>query len=124
MRISPTELAYDPAIYENRIVYCSTRNGNTDVYMFDLSTSKETQITSSPDKQAAPAIYGNRIVWQDDGGEDDGGTNHGIFMYDISTKKKMRISPTELAYDPAIYGNRIVYASYRNENQDIYMRTI
>ncbi|WP_240664302.1 hypothetical protein [Methanosarcina sp. MSH10X1] len=124
MRISPTELAYEPAIYGNRIVYSSTRDGNTDVYIYDLSTSRETQITSSPDKQAAPAIYENRIVWQDDGGEDDGWVNHGIFMYDISTNQKMKISPAELAYQPAIYDNRIVYASTRNGESDIYIRTI
>mgnify|MGYP000870971321 FL=1 len=121
MRISPTGLAYDPAIYGNRIVYSSTRNGNTDVYMYDLSTKKETQITSSPDAQTHPVIYENRIVWQDDGGKDDGYTNHGIFMYDIFTNKKMRISPTELAYEPAIYGNRIVYSNTRNGNTDVYM---
>ncbi|MDD4619748.1 MAG: cell surface protein, partial [Methanosarcina sp.] len=120
-QVTTSGSAGGPSIYGNRIVYSSTRNGNTDVYMYDRSTKKETQITSSPDHQTHPAIYENKIVWQDDGGEDDGWVNHGIFMYDISTKKKMRISPTELAYDPAIYGNRIVYSSTRSGNTDVYM---
>ncbi|WP_240664303.1 hypothetical protein [Methanosarcina sp. MSH10X1] len=120
-QINISGYAENPVIYGNRIVYSSDRNGNIDVYMYDLLTKKETQITSSPDAQTYPAIYGNRVVWQDDGGEDDGWVNHGIFMYDISTNKKMRISPTELAYYPAIYSNRIVYASTRNGNTDIYI---
>ncbi len=113
-----------PAIYGNRIVYAGTRNGNTDVYMYDLSTKKQTQITSSPDDQTHPAIYGNRIVWEDDGGDDDGGTNHGIYMYDISTKQKMKISAKGAAYNPAIYGNNIVWQYGLYENSNIYMGTI
>ena len=99
-----------PDIYNNRIVYEADRNGNWwEIYMYDLSTKKETQITSSPGAQTCPAIYGNRIVWEDDGGEDDGNTNHGIYMYDISTKQKLKISAKESAYYPAIYGNNIVW---------------
>jgi len=115
-----------PAIYGNRIVYADTRNGNTDIYMYDVSTKKQTQITSSPDAQTHPAIYGDRIVWEDDGGEDDGGTNHGIYMYDISTNQKMKISAKGSAYNPAIYGNNIVwqYGEEYGGNSDIYMGTI
>ncbi|NLU56369.1 MAG: cell surface protein, partial [Methanosarcina thermophila] len=65
-----------------------------------------------------------RIVWQDDGGEDDGFTNHGIFMYDISTNKKMRISSSGLAYQPVIYDNRIVWLYDDGYNSNIYMREI
>jgi beta propeller repeat protein len=125
MKISATGLAYQPAIYGNRIVWQYQRNGNNDIYMYDLSTKKETQITSSPDSQASPAIYGNRIVWQDDGGEDDGWVSHGIYMYDISTNQKMKISAGGLAHQPAIYGNRIVWQySIDAGAEDIYMGTI
>jgi len=113
-----------PEIYNNRIVYDADRNGNWDIYMYDLSTKKETQITSDPDVQTYPAIYGNRIVWEDDG-ENNGNTNHGIYMYDISTKQKMKISAKESAYYPAIYGNNIVWQySDLYENGDIYMATL
>ncbi|MDW5552330.1 MAG: cell surface protein, partial [Methanosarcina sp.] len=75
-RITTNESAQlDPAIYENMIVWTDARNGifdeygnrkNLDIYMYDLSTSKETQITTNESNQSMPAIYGNRIVWQDD----------------------------------------------------------
>ena len=35
-----------PAIYGDRIVWQDERNGNWDTYMYDLSTSTETSITS------------------------------------------------------------------------------
>jgi beta propeller repeat protein len=124
-QITTSGSAEGSTIYGNRIVYVDTRNGNTDIYMYNVSTKKETQITSSPDVQAFPAIYGDRIVWEDDGGEDDGGTNHGIYMYDISTNQKMKISAKGSAYSPAIYGNNIVW-EYNSQNwkSDIYMATV
>ena len=124
MSIRPTGFAYEPAIHGNRIVYSTTRNGNTDVYMYDLSTKKETQTTNSPDAQRSPATYGNRIVWQDDGGEDDGFTNHGILMHDIPTNKKMRISSSGLAHQSAIYDNRSAWLYDDGYNSNIHIREI
>ena len=41
------------------------RNGNWDIYMYDVSTGVEQQITSDPTDQILPAIYSNTVVWQD-----------------------------------------------------------
>jgi len=123
-QITTSGSADNPAIYGNRIVYADDRKGNYDIYMYDLSTKKETQITSSPDNQVSPAIYGNRILWKDDGGEDDGGEYHGIYMCDLSTNQKFKITSRGDWDDPAIYGNRVVYTDNRNGNYDIYMSTI
>ena len=54
-----------PAIYENKIVWTDKRNGNWDIYMYDISTSKEKRITTDESEQSYPVIYGNRIVWTD-----------------------------------------------------------
>ena len=64
-----------------QVVYQDNRNdasGNTDIFMYDLSTHEETLITpwekyqgNDPDYEASdpyqknPAIYNNRIVWAD-----------------------------------------------------------
>ncbi len=113
-----------PAIYGNRIVYADNRRGNYDIYMYDLSSKKETQITSSPDNQVSPDIYGNRILWKDVGGEDDGGEYHGIYMCDLSTNQKFKITSRGSESDPAIYGNRVVYTDNHNGKSDIYMSTV
>ncbi|WP_292391358.1 PKD domain-containing protein [Methanosarcina sp. UBA5] len=123
-QITTSGSAGSPAIYSNRIVYADGRDGDDNVYMYDLSTKKETQITSSPDNQVSPDIYGNRILWKDVGGKDDGWEYHGIYMCDLSTNQKFKITSRGSAYDPAIYDNRVVYGDSRNENSDIYMSTI
>ena len=55
----------NPAIYGDLIVWEDYRNGNWDIYMYDLSTGTETQITTDPSYQGVPAIYGDLIVWYD-----------------------------------------------------------
>jgi beta propeller repeat protein len=85
--------------------------------MYDLSTKKETQITTNESDQMGPAIYGDRIVWID-----SRNGNWDIYMYDLSTKKENQITtnPSDSLY-PAIYGDRIVWGDDRDGNWDIYV---
>ncbi|MFZ2498475.1 PGF-pre-PGF domain-containing protein [Methanosarcina sp.] len=118
----------EPAIYGNRIVWADNRNGgsrdeygqpngNWDIYMYDISTSIETQITTNNSTQWKPAIYENKIVWQD---ERNG--NHDIYIYDLKTSTENSISVNEANQsDPAIYGDSIVWADDRNGLPEIYM---
>jgi len=99
-----------PAIYDNKIVWQDKRNGNWNIYMYDLSTKKETQITTNKFDQINPDIYGNKVVWQD---ERKG--NWDIYMYDLSTKKETQITSSKsMQVDPEIYGNKIVWV----DNED------
>ena len=62
---SNTEVHY-PAIYEDRIVWTDlSSNGNTNIFLYNLSTSKVTQITTDKLNKIYPAIYGDKIVWVD-----------------------------------------------------------
>ncbi len=111
-----------PVIYKDRIVWSDDRKGNPDIYMYDLSTSRETQITTSESYDFSADIYDDRIVWTDlrNG-------NGEIYMYNLSTKKETRITTNGFASNPKIYGDRIVWVDYRNgdvknlSNSDIYM---
>ncbi len=107
----------DPAIYGDKIVYEDNRNGNYDIYMYNLSTGTETQITTDLANQNNPAIYGDKIVW-----EDWRNANGDIYMYDLTTGTETQIT-TDSAdqVNPAIYGDKIVYTDTRNGNDDIYM---
>ncbi|MBI5663868.1 MAG: thrombospondin type 3 repeat-containing protein [Nitrospirae bacterium] len=111
---------YSPAISGNRMVWQDNRNGNDDIYMYDISTGLETRITSDTNAQFSPAISGNRIVWQD-----NRNGNSDIYMYDISTGLQTRItSDTASPYSPAISGNRIVWQDHRDSHYDIYLYDI
>jgi TolB protein len=107
----------NPAIYGNTIVYQDNRNGNWDVYMYDLmgpSWVPETRITTNTADQVNPRISGDKIVYQD--GRNG---NWDIYMYDLSTQTETQITNNPLAQEyPAIDGNRIVWQDSRNTNFD------
>lgn len=73
-RITTSGSASSPAIYGDKIVWQDYRNDNDsrfrnwDIYMYDLSTQKETQITTNKTAQCCASIYGNRIAWEDQQG--------------------------------------------------------
>ena len=54
-----------PAIYGDIVVWHDNRNGNWDIYGYNLSEPEEFQITEDPANQLYPAIYGYIVVWVD-----------------------------------------------------------
>jgi TolB protein len=111
-----------PDIYGERIVWQDDRNGyydpyvydpNWDIYMYDLSASTETQITTNESNQSEPAIYEDRIVWTDDRNENSDAYTVDVYMYNLSTSTETRIADDEgfLEYGPDIFGDKIVYMS-------------
>jgi len=105
-------------MYGNNIVLVEDHNHSFtyDIYTYNLSTHKESQITTSG-WAAAPAIYGNIIVW-----EDHRNGNWDIYMYDLSTKKETKITTSVSdQYRPSIYGNRIVWEDWRNGENEVYI---
>jgi TolB protein len=118
---SVIQITTDPSIQVHpdisgvHIVWEDYRNGNADIYMYDISTGTETQITTDSLPQFMPKISGDRIVWE---GSD-------IYMYDISTGTESQIT-TDLGtqQNPDISGDIIVWQDYRNSNRAIYMYDI
>ncbi len=66
----------------------------------------EYQITTNESNQEYPAIYGDRIVWQD---SHDG--NYTLYLYNVSTSSETPIISDYPQFDPAIYGDKIVWQS-------------
>lgn len=73
----------DLSISGDRIVWWDQRNDNADVYLYDISTQQETQVTADLGNDRWAKIFGNKIVWER---EDN------IYMYDIEIKEEITIA--------------------------------
>jgi beta propeller repeat protein len=54
-----------PAIYGDIVVWYDERNGNYDIYGYNLNTKQEFPITTNTSGQYYPAIYCDRVVWEE-----------------------------------------------------------
>jgi FOG: PKD repeat len=119
-QISHSGSASFPNIYGNKIVWEDSRNGNLDIYMCDLSTKKESQLTSNTYDQMYPAMYGNNIVW-----EDGRNRNLDIYAYDLNTHQQIHTTEKSYQMKPVVYGNKVVWIDDSDAgNPDVYMGTI
>jgi beta propeller repeat protein len=55
----------NPDIDRNIVVWQDNRNGDWDIYGYNLTTRREFQITDNPHDQTNPAVSGNTVVWED-----------------------------------------------------------
>lgn len=64
----------DAAIYGSKIVWVDKRNGNKDIFIYDMISDKEAILVGQDEtgeeknrpKQDKPDIYGDKVVWVDD----------------------------------------------------------
>lgn len=96
-------------IYENMIVY-SASGPNSDIYIYDILTQTSRKITDDSSYQAAPDIYGDTVVWQD-----NRNGNFDIYSYNLVTEKETQITDNEFDQkQPNLFGNTVVWVDYRD----------
>lgn len=122
----------DPYISGNIVVWTDYRDARDPhdkeagaIYMYDLSTNKETLVSNARSAQVRPVTNGKVIVWQDYRNEPDvKGFNSDIYGYDIASKQEFLISTAaDQQSDPAISGNIVVWSDFRKGedfNADLY----
>ncbi len=64
----PYSSEYQSDIYNDYVVYAGTKMYNEDIFLYDLTTDRNYQITTNLSNQFNPVIYGDKIIWQHIGG--------------------------------------------------------
>ncbi|MEN8155453.1 MAG: choice-of-anchor D domain-containing protein [Bacteroidota bacterium] len=124
---------YNPDIYGNYIVWSDGRNGNQDIYMYDIYREEQVRITDNEEDQQNASIWKNRIVW-----EDHRNGNWDLYMHVINWFPD--IDPVRFnqpiftghaighlnswdQINPRIGDHYIVFQDNRSYNWDIYLYT-
>ncbi len=114
---------YWPDIFDDKIVWADNRNGNFDIYFYNITTSSESRITTNESDQIYPMIWGDYIIWLDfrfdlNGkldtmytdavGFDDYGE---VFIYKISSGEESRLSKDGTLDEPIIDDHYVFWDS-------------
>lgn len=119
----PAQVTTDPArqgrpeVYGDTIVWKDLRNGNWDVFQYDIPTGIEQSVSTDPAYQNLPVTNGFVIVWQDDrNGDND------IYMRDevLGLEQPLVTGPGNQGL-PAISGNKVVFVDDSSGSNDIYV---
>ena len=113
------------SVYGDKIAYSDNQ-----IFIYDLNTKEEKQITKGDYQHLHPSIHKNLIVWEDyrnfvfipySDDEMIRDENTDIFLYDLKTDKEFAIT-TEKTQDirPQIHGNHVVW----DTKQGIYLATL
>lgn len=124
-----------PAIYGDNLIYVRSRSVDgqpasyqndmcNSLYLYNLSTHKEVQLTPYEHVTYSASIHGNKIVWTQANQVNSSEWSMNISIYNIPTKRVSDISRTGRAGGGKIYENIVVWVEHQNGSRDIYMRDI
>lgn len=97
-----------PAISGNRIVWEDNRNGDWEIYMYNLESKSEKRITHNSKNQGDSTINGNIIAWIDHRNAGST-TNCDVYMYNLQTDDTTRITPKSGYYNYIKIDNNHIY---------------
>ncbi|MBN1457376.1 MAG: hypothetical protein JW912_05955, partial [Sedimentisphaerales bacterium] len=112
--VSSTADTWLPDVSGDIIVWRDNRNGNINVYGYNLATHTEFPVCTQV--STTPSVSGNIVVWRD-----VRNGNNDIYAYNFSTQTEFPICTlTSSQEEPVVGGNIVVWYDSRNGNWDIY----
>lgn len=106
-----------PSVSGDTIVWADERNGDEDIWLYDLRTGVTRPVSSAAGKQALPSIDGTAIV-----AEDYRGGNSNLYLYGLDgTERGIQLGSLVDRYEPDVSGSRIAWNDARSGNDDIYV---
>jgi PKD repeat protein len=80
------------------------------IYLYNITSGIETQVTDNTSYTTNPSIYGNLVTYTDCGNDSSCGSGSTIYLYNITSGTRVPLSSGANDNDySAIYGNRIVW---------------
>jgi beta propeller repeat protein len=109
-----------PAISGHTVVWADHRNGQSDIYGYDLVSGREFPICTAAGGQGSPAIFGHTVVWEDRrSGHPD------IYGYDLVSGREFPVCTAAGGQtSPSISGHTVVWKDHRHGHWDIYGRDL
>lgn len=102
---SDTAPQRDPDISGRWVAWTDRRDGNQDIFAYDLEADAEVRITDEVVNQFGPALAGDRLVWLD--GRDGGS----IRLRNLATGEQRRlVADVDVVGGVDITGDRVVWA--------------
>lgn len=94
----------------NLIAYEADRGeGNSDIYLYNITSGKTTAIATGPAIQRSPALSGNRIVYSSYEVRQFNRSDADLFVYDITSGATERLTLPGDQLNPRIYGNLLAW---------------
>jgi len=100
-----------PSIHDGRVVWADNRDGDYDIYMFDIATGTETQVTDTSNDEMEPAIWRDSIVFV------ELQFNWHIRLHDLSTGETSDITTATydvICGDPEVNGDWVTWREWES----------
>lgn len=111
----------DPAISGDNIVYTDNRNGNKDIYLYNLNTKTEIDLTpGTPNNQYLEDVSGSNVVYTNvtaQGGSD-------IDLFDVANSETIPLATGNYDYGPAISGNYATWVHVSETTQAVVLANL
>ena len=113
---------YHPVIYDNWIAWQDNRNGEVDIYGFDLLRNIEVQVTKTTENEARPYLDGAWCYCEEDS---QGSGSSNLRLVHLPTLRAAPLTRSaEVKFRPSKAGNRLVWLESNDASTRIQYATL